>query len=208
MANLFGLKKSVFVLWSPHRINPAPTLIIGQFQAGNPPRLANRQEFLLTQQAAHPDLWSIDAAKCGLSDGQVYHYWFEVSDSSPTRDGSRISCTDPTAFTVDWRLLAAQLPAPHIVDDQDPAAVVKFQNGHLVPCDPGGETFEPARAIAAGRAAPNNRMVIYELFISWAWTNIQHDPEVGVGTFCDVIALVDENAEGANFAGIPALQKG
>ena len=208
MAHLFGLKKSAFVLWSPHRINPAPTLVIGQFQTGNPPRLASRQEFPLTQQEAHPDLWSIDAAKCGLSDGQVYHYWFEVSDSSPTRDGSRISCTDPTAFTVDWRLLAPQLPAPHIVDDQDPAAVVKFQNGHLVPCDPGGETFESARAIAAGRAAPNNRMVIYELPTSWARTNIQHDPEVGVGTFRDVMALVDENAEGANFAGIPALQKG
>jgi hypothetical protein len=98
MAHLFGLKKSAFVLSSPHRINPAPTLAIGQFQAGNPPRLANRQEFPLTQQAAHPDLWSIDAAQCGLSDGQVYHYWYEVSDSSPTRDASRISCTDPTVW--------------------------------------------------------------------------------------------------------------
>jgi pullulanase len=208
MAYLFGLKKSAFVLWSPHRIIPAPTLVIGQFQAGNPPRLANRQEFPLTQQEVHPDLWSIDAQKCRLSDGQVYHYWFEVSDSSPTRDESLISCTDPTAFTVDWRLLSPPLPVPHIVDDQDPAAVVKFQNGHLVPCDPGGETFEPARAIAAGRAAPNNRMVIYELPTSWARTNIQHDPEVGVGTFRDVIALVEENVEGANFAGIPALRMG
>ena len=205
MTHLFTLKKSAFVLWSPHHINPAPTLIIGQFQAGNPPTLANRQEFSLTQQEAQPDLWSINAAQCGLSEGRVYHYWFEVSDSSPTRDGSRISCTDPTAFTVDWRLLAPQLPAPHIVNDQDPAAVVKFHNGHLVPCDPAGETFEPARAIAAGKAAPNNRMVIYELPTSWTRTNIQRDPEVGVGTFRDVIALVDENANGANFAGIPAL---
>lgn len=206
MTHLFGLKKSAFVLWSPHRINPAPTLVIGQFQAGNPPSLANRQVFPLTQQEAHPDLWSIDASQCGLINGQVYHYWFEVSDSSPTRDGSRISCTDPTAFTVDWRLLASQLPAPHIVDDQDPAAVVKFKDGQLVSCDPGGESFDPARAIAVGKAAPNNRMVIYELPTSWARTNIQHDPEIGVGTFRDVIALVDENAEGANFAGTPALQ--
>ena len=145
MAHLFDLKKSAFVLWRSHRTNPAPKLVIGQFQAGNPPTLANRQEFALTQQGGHPDIWSIDAAQCGLSDGQVYHYWFEVSDSSPTRDGSRISCTDPTAFTVDWRLLAPQLPAPHIVDDQDPAAVVKFQNGHLVPCDPAGRDIR-ARA--------------------------------------------------------------
>jgi pullulanase len=77
MAHLFELKKSAFVLWSPHGTNPAPTLVIGQFQAGNPPRLANRQEFPLTQQAAHPDLWSIDAIKCRLTDGQVYHYWLK-----------------------------------------------------------------------------------------------------------------------------------
>ena len=110
MAHLFELKKTAFVLWHPHNINPnPPTLVIGQFQAGNPPSLVNRQVFPLTQKG---DLWSIDATKCGLIDGQVYHYWFEVTDSSPTRDGSRISCTDPTAFTVDWRLLAPQLPAP------------------------------------------------------------------------------------------------
>ena len=206
MAHLFGLKKSAFVLWNPHNINPEPPmLVIGQFQAGNPPSLANRQVFPLTQQA---DLWSIDAAQCGLIDGQVYYYWFEVSDSSPTRDGSRISCTDPTAFTVDWRLLAPKLPAPHIGDDQDPAAVVKFQNGQLVPCDPGGETFDSVRAIASGRAAPNNRIVIYELPTSWARTNIQHDPEIGVGAFRDVISLVDKNADAANFAGTPALQLG
>src|ERR1051325_12024574 len=105
-AHLFGLKKTAFILWRPHQTKPAPKLVIGQFQPGNPPTLINRQEFTLTQHAAHADLWSIDASSCGLSNGKTYHYWFEVSDSSPTRDGSRIPCTDPTAFTVDWRLLA------------------------------------------------------------------------------------------------------
>lgn len=206
MAHLFGLKKTAFVLWHPHHTNPEPpTLVIGQFQAGNPPTLINRQVFPLTQQG---DLWRIDAAKCRLIDGQVYHYWFEVSDSSPTRDGSRIACTDPTAFTVDWRLLAPKRPPPYKVDDQDPAAVVKFENGHLVPCDPGGETFDPAPRIAADGAAPNNRLVIYELPTSWARMNIHGDPEIGVGTFRDVIALVDENADAANFAGTDALQPG
>ncbi|HEY8036597.1 MAG TPA: alpha-amylase family glycosyl hydrolase [Methylobacter sp.] len=206
MTHLFTLKKTAFVLWNPHRINPhPPTLVIGQFQAGNPPSLANRQVFPLTQQG---DLWSIDAAKCKLIDGQVYHYWFEVSDSSPTRDGSRIVCTDPTAFTVDWRLPASKRPAPYSMDDQYPAAVVKFQNGQLVPCDPGGETFDPAQQIAMDRASPNDRIVIYELPTSWARTNIHSEPEIGVGTFRDVIALVDENADAANFAGTPALQPG
>jgi len=58
------------------------------------------------------------------------------------------------------------------------------------------------------RAAPNNLIVIYELPTSWARTNIHSDPEIGVGTFRDVIALVDENADAANFAGTPALQPG
>ncbi|MBV5304475.1 MAG: hypothetical protein JZU70_09805, partial [Chlorobium sp.] len=113
MANLFELKKSAFVLWSPNHITSVPKLVIGLFEPGNPTRLVKVKKFKLKQHTAHPDLWSIDAAKCKLRNGQVYHYWFEVSDSSPTRDGSRIYCTDPAAFTVDWRLLAQQLPAPH-----------------------------------------------------------------------------------------------
>jgi pullulanase len=162
-AHFFGLKKSAFVLWRPRRVDPPPRLVIGVFQPGNPPTLAQRKEFPLTQQFGPPDLWGINAAQCGLTDGQVYHYWFEVSDSSPTRDGRRIRCTDPTAFTVDWRLLAPRLLPPYIADDQDPAAVVKFQNGQLVPCDPAGETVGPAPRIAANKSAPNNRTIIYEL---------------------------------------------
>jgi 1,4-alpha-glucan branching enzyme len=208
MTHLFDLKQSAFVLWFPHNTDQPPRLIIGEFEAGNPPRLANRNEFTLTQHAVNPDLWSINASTCGLIDGQVYHYWFEVSDSSPTRNGSRIFCTDPTAFTIDWRLLAPKLPAPYIADDQDPAAVIKFQNGLLIPCDPCGETFEPARVLAANASKPNNQIVIYELPTSWSRINIQQDPEVGVGTFRDVMALVDESSEAANFAGIPALEVG
>ena len=207
-AHLFGLKKSAFVLWRPRRVNPPPKLVIGVFQPGNPPTLTKRKEFPLTQQFGPADLWGIDAAQCGLTDGQVYHYWFEVSDSSPTRDGSRIRCTDPTAFTVDWRLLAPKLPPPHIADDQDPAAVVKFQNGQLVPCDPGGETVGPAPGIAANASAPNNRLVIYELPTAWARVDAQGDPQIGVGTFRDVMALLDKASEGANFAGQRALAAG
>lgn len=206
MAHLFELKKTAFVLWHPHHDQPEPpTLVIGQFQAGNPPSLANRKVFPLTQQG---DLWSINATKCKLVDGQVYHYWFEVSDSSPTRNGSRIACTDPTAFTVDWRLLAPSLPSPYGTGDQDPAAVVKFKDGRLVACDPEGETIARVPKIAVDQAAANNRIVIYELPTSWARTNIQQDPEIGVGTFRDVLALVDEQAEPANFADLPALQPG
>ena len=128
-AHLFGLKKTAFILWRPRHTQVTPKLVLGQFQPGNPPTLANRREFELQQMPEHTDLWGISAGACGLTDGQVYHYWFEVTDSSPFRDGRRILCTDPTAFTTDWRLLADRLPAPYDANDQDPAAVVKFENG-------------------------------------------------------------------------------
>jgi pullulanase len=50
--------------------------------------------------------------------------------------------------------------------------------------------------------------VIYELPTSWSRLNVHGDPEVGVGTFRDVMALVDHRAEAANFAGVPALAAG
>ena len=171
-AHLFRLKQKAFVLWRPYRSHPAPKLVVGRFQPGNPPALADRKELALTQHPAHADLWSIDAARCGLADGQTYHYWFEVSDSSPARDGARILCTDPIALTVDWRLLAPRMPPPHSADDQDPASVVKFANGELVPCDAAGETSIRHRAIRDDTAAANNRMVIYELPTSWARINV------------------------------------
>src|SRR6185436_12863443 len=207
-ADLLENRKSVFLLWRPQLVNPSPKLIIGIFQPGNPPTLANRREFALALQPGHADLWGIAASNCGLIEGQVYHYWFEVSDSSPTRDGSRIACTDPAALTVDWRLLSPRLAAPHIADDQDPASVIKFQNGKLIPCDPAGETFEPAPMVDPDQSAPNNRTVIYELPTSWARMDPQGDPQIGVGTFRDVMALVDDAAQAANFAGQPALEPG
>jgi hypothetical protein len=51
----------------------------------------------------------IEAAECGLTDGQVCHYGFEGTDSHPSRCGWRTLCTDPTACTVDWRLPADRL---------------------------------------------------------------------------------------------------
>lgn len=206
--HLFDLKRTGFVLWRPLHRDAAPALVIGEFQAGNPPTLVNRQRFDLAALPSHPDVFTVSANRCGLADGHVYHYWFEVTDSSPDRDGRRIPCTDPAAFTVDWRLQAGPLPAPYNDDDRDPAAVVLFRNGELLPCD--ADATVPARApsLAQARTPRNNRLVIYELPTSWASTNAQGDPQIGVGTFRDVRALVDAEALGANFSGIPALSPG
>jgi 1,4-alpha-glucan branching enzyme len=206
--HIFELRKKAFVLWRLRFIEVAPRLVIGQFAAGNPPTHVERQSFEMRKVPEHPDLWSVDAAACGLREGEVYHYWFEVSDSSPFGDGRRILCTDAMASTVDWRLVSEALPPPYGADDQDPAAVVKFENGLLVACDPGGEQLVAARPLAPREGQPNNRIVIYELPTSWTSTNVQGDPQIGVGTFRDVLALVSAGAETTNFRGMAALQPG
>ena len=205
-ANIFERKKTGFVLWRPFDATIAPKLMIGQFSAGNPPTLANRREFDLSRMPGTTDLWGIAASACGLVDGQVYHYWFKVTDSNPSRDGGRIPCTDPTAFTVDWRLRSDPLPAPYKAEDRDPAAVIKFEGGKLVACDAAGETFDAVPRLPAGD--PNNRIVIYELPTTFAKMNANGDPQIGVGTLRDVLALVKKSAEGANFEDTPALQAG
>ena len=195
---LFDLKRTAFVLWRPRHTLVPPVLVIGQFEPGNPPGLRGAQRIALRQPPGIPDLWTVDAASCGLTDGETYHYWFEVTDSSPAGAGARVCCTDPIAFTVDWR----------VTRDGAPAAVVAFEDGALRLCDPDGTPGRPAVAIAADAAAPNNRLVIYELPTSWARINIHGDPQVGVGTFRDVLALVDPDAEGMNFAASTALRAG
>lgn len=205
-AHLLGLKQTAFVLWRPADTIVAPKLVIGEFSPGNPPSLAHERQFDLTLLPGKTDLWGIDASACGLLDGKVYHYWFDVSDSSPTRTGRRILCTDPLAFTVDWRLQAPLLPPPYKEEDRDPAAVIKFAGGKLVPCDAAGETFLPAFPVTSGK--PNSQVVIYELPTAWSKINVSGDPQIGVGTFRDVLALVDPEAEPANFAGILALRRG
>ena len=193
---LFEAKRKAFVLWRPQQTTPAPRLTIGRFQPGNPPTLADRRSLALERSTAFPDVWQIDAGACGLVEGQTYHYWFEVTDSG-SPGGRRVLCTDPTAFTVDWRL----------DEDESAASVVKFANGGLVPCEANGDPIAPAPSIGA-LAPPNNRIVIYELPTAWSRINVHGDPQIGVGTFLDVLALVDEQAEAMNFAGVTALRLG
>ena len=83
---ILEMRRSAFVLWRPGDTAVSPVLVIGRFQDGNPRTLVDRHRFALTLRPGTADVWSIDASACGLTDGQVYHYWFEVTDSNPDRD--------------------------------------------------------------------------------------------------------------------------
>ncbi len=208
-SDLLRRKATHFVLWRPRDTTPPPALVIGQFVAGNPPDFAGERRINLERSPEHADLWQVPAADCNLVVGQVYHYWFEIADSNPGRtSGQPIRVTDPTAWTVDWRLKAPQLPPPYDGDDRDPAAVVLWSGCHLLPCDPAGDVPDWAGDTSLATLPANNRLVLYELPTNWARSGPAGDTEVGVGTFRDVAALVEDGLEGANFAGVAALAPG
>src|SRR4051812_23417516 len=138
MADILNRKKLAFVLWRPRLGAPPPVLVIGTFAPGNPPSLTGESRFLLAPIAGFPDLFSINAAGCGLTANTAYHYWFQVTDTYPGR-ASRILVTDPFALTVDWRLLSPQLPAPYTSDDRQPASVILWTGAELAVCDTDGQ---------------------------------------------------------------------
>jgi pullulanase len=116
----------------------------------------------MTPAAGVTGLWEKEATACRLVDGEVYHYWFEVEDtSSGIQPPPIIQCTDPMAFTVDWRVF----PRPE--DNTQPAAVIKFENGNLLPCDPDGSVVRFDGEVALDTLPSNNRLVIYELPTAW-----------------------------------------
>ena len=185
---LFSRKSTSFVLWAPRQ--RTPKLVIGTFLPGAPPTLTGKQTFNLIPVVGLSDLFEIAAGACGLSNGTVYHYKFEVDDTNAGHGtGARILVCDPAAFTTDWRL----------TEGDQPASVVKFDNGKLVPCDPDGTVIGSAGAPNVSNLPKNNHMVIYEL--PTAWTRRPHGGGVerGVGTFRDIVAMVDKTAQGANF---------
>src|SRR5262245_13184089 len=207
--DLLQRKRTHFVLWRPAITNPSPALVIGTFQAGNPPsfQLLNRLDLATSQVSA--DLWEIAAAACGLVDNRVYHYWFELMNANPqTPSPALILSTDPTASTVDWRLRAPLLLSPFTDDDRSPAAVIMWRNGQLIPCDPGGEEADWENDVPLDRLPANNQLVIYELPTRWSRIEAEGTISIGGGTFRDTLALVERTAAPSNFAGVVALNVG
>ena len=158
------------------------------------------KRFSLAPVAGFTDLFAIAAADCGLNEGWFYHYFFETAGG--------IQTTDPAAYTVDWRLLSNRQPPPFTVDDRQPAAVIKYRGGQLVPCDPAGEEADFTGDPSPATLPPNNRLVIYEMPTAWSNVSATVDLDIGVGTFRDVLALIDAGAAGANFDNLGVSQAG
>src|SRR5687767_6651105 len=113
MSDILRRRETHFVLWCPAVIATPPVLLIGQLVNGNPPTF-NELARKALQPATNPGgtldgLFELDAASLGLTDGHVYHYWFEVDDTSPGGSG-RVQTTDPLAAVVDYRLYAPANP--------------------------------------------------------------------------------------------------
>jgi len=200
-------RRADFVLWCPGVTDPVPRLVIGRFAAGNPATLVGRTVIDLRPVPGFGDLWAVPAADCGLTYGQVCHYWFEVADSCPFGHSGRIERTDPFATTVDWRLLSLPLDAPYTDADRWPASVVQWRGAELVECGPDGG--EPEAAADGDVPLPaNNRTVYYKLPTTWARRSAEGGTELAVGTFPDVLALIDPDAAPLNLRGVRALAPG
>jgi hypothetical protein len=114
MSDILKRRQTHFVLWCPTPVSSPPELIIGKLQNGNPPVFTPlaRKTLQVAVDAGKPidGLFELDATTVGLTDGETYHYWFEVENKSPGGTG-RIQTTDPLASVVDYRLYAPANPS-------------------------------------------------------------------------------------------------
>jgi pullulanase len=188
--DILTLRKTKFVLWAPKQLAQAPLLILGTLDQGVPATFQRRINQPLQAAAGDnaPFLWELPCSSLGLEDG-VYHYWFQINDTSPATSLGDMLVTDPFATAVDYRLLQSR--------DIQPASVIKLAGNELIPCDPSGDVIQaPEQPQQVVTFATNRQLVIYELPVSWtAADNVGRD----TGTFKDVLALLDPNTRGENF---------
>lgn len=207
--DLLDRRAGKFVLWIPGSLpdRQNPQLVLGTYTDTGSHKLTVLVDQDLEQSTEHPALWelALDQLSVRLVEEQVYHYWFRVQDTSPESHATTLQLvTDPLAFALDYRIC--------MNDDtrqRAPAAVVKYRQGKLWPCDIHGR--EPKRA---GTPAPallpaNEQLVIYELPTSW----VRSGPgdirvEVDKGTFADVRALFDGAEPGDRFTHVAAVGEG
>lgn len=199
--DLLNVRHENFALWIPAS-GPSfdtPHLVIGTFdQASN--NFSHIGRFPLALSPEIKDLWVLDPKDSSppLSDG-VYHYWFEVGDTSPEKKGTLL-VTDPLAFTVDYRVTKGDSGAVQ------PASVIKYRDGKLYPCNKDGSEFHSSSIPDQAKLPSNNQLVIYELPVTWA--KVGQGPrgvDTDTGTFNDVLALFDKASPGDNFSTTSAI---
>lgn len=208
LIDLLNRKKTHFVLWRPGASEPTPSLYIGNIKPHDPDRLKKLREIPLKQSTEFPELWEISAQECELVEGQVYYYWFKVRNTEPYDPANAseiLYCTDPTATTVDRRMSAPTPSQPGGTTSADPASVVLYENGTLIPCDPEGQTVNWEGDASLEALPANNRLVIYELPTRWTRINSTGAIEEGNGTFRDVLSLLVPEAIAPSFPTLSTL---
>ncbi|GAB4365166.1 MAG: hypothetical protein Kow00121_01510 [Elainellaceae cyanobacterium] len=209
--DLLTRKETHFLLWRPGATDVPPTLLIGLNTDANSVTTKFR-EISLHPSATFPELWEVDAASCGLEEGRVYYYWFKVRNTEPYDPANAkqvLYCTDPFAYAIDRQTRA---PLPQQVPDGmtatssfDPASVILYQGGKLVPCDPDGSTVDWQNDSSPATLPPNNKLVIYELPTCWTRITSRDKVEIGNGTFQDVLALIVPEKSSPTFPTVAAF---
>ncbi|KAK0730998.1 glycoside hydrolase superfamily [Lasiosphaeris hirsuta] len=202
--DIFNLRQSNFVLWSPGLQHPisSPYLVIGTTDRS--PNVFNqigRHPFVLSEDKA--DLWLLDPNTISppLREGS-YRYWFEIQDTSPERRGTLL-VTDPLAYTVDYAVTQG------LNETTQPASVIRFRDGKLWPCNTDGTSPQKPTVPDPASLPSNNHLVIYELPASWAKVgDDSRGTNVDVGTFADVLALFDTTCRGNRFSTTSAVCDG
>ncbi|HAJ61664.1 MAG TPA: alpha amylase [Cyanobacteria bacterium UBA8543] len=209
LIDLLNRKKTHFVLWRPGATQPNPSLYIGNIKPNDPDRLKKLREIPLQQSTEFPELWEISAQECDLIEGQVYYYWFKVRNTEPYNPANAsevLYCTDPTATTVDRRISAPTPSESGGTASADPASVVLYENGTLIPCDPEGQTVNWEGDAPLDALPTNNQLVIYELPTRWTRINSTGGIEEGNGTFRDVLSLLVPEAIAPSFPTLTTLE--
>jgi pullulanase len=197
--NLLERRREKFTLWIPAQSlqSKPPQLVLGTFDL---PATVNEVFKGPLVSADEPDLWELDPneIKPSLKNDTVYYYWFEIEDTSPENLGAW-QVTDPIAYTVDYSV------SKNRDDHAQPAAVIKFRDNKLWPCDIDGNEPSPVKIPAQDSIPDNNHIVIYELPVSWAMYSTDGGVQRDVGTFTDVLALFDVATAGDRFRKIPQV---
>lgn len=200
-------RRNYFVLWAPG-VELPPALIIGKVNPDALGELVYERTYELLLLDGVRDLWQIKAGSLELDDG-IYHYWFNVDDTSPNKFGSML-VTDPLAYAIDYRVTRSPGSEDMTSKWRQPAAVIKLQGDSLLSCDPSGIDFEPGQVPELSTLPFNNQLIIYELPASWSRAGIEpgYAQERDVGSFRDVLALLDEGTSGGNFKSVSEVSDG